>query len=98
MPALIVALLAAAQSQAPAARDPATAVAQRVQRHYERIQDFSARFAQTSTYPTFGNVKNATGKAFLKKPVLLRWQYDDGRLIAIDGKQMCDWTPEAKHR
>ena len=94
MPALIVALLAAAQSQAPAARDPATAIAQRVQRHYERIQDFSARFAQTSTYPTFGNVKNATGKVFLKKPVLLRWQYDDGRLIVIDGKELWNWNPE----
>jgi len=96
MPALIVALLAAAQSQAPAARDPATAIAQRVQRHYERIQDFSARFAQTSTYPTFGNVKNATGKVFLKKPVLLRWQYDDGRLIVIDGKELWNWNPEDK--
>ena len=96
MPALIVALLAAVQSQAPAARDPATAIAQRVQRHYERIQDFSARFAQTSTYPTFGNVKNATGKVFLKKPVLLRWQYDDGRLIVIDGKELWNWNPEDK--
>jgi len=96
MPALIVALLAAAQSQAPAARDPATAIAQRVQRHYERIQDFSARFAQTSTYPTFGNVKNATGRVFLKKPVLLRWQYDDGRLIVIDGNELWNWNPEDK--
>ncbi len=58
MPVVIAVLLAAAQPQAPAAKDPATAVALRVQRHYERIQDFSARFAQTSTYPTFGNVKN----------------------------------------
>ena len=96
MPALIAVLLAAAQSQAPAAKDPATAIAMRVQRHYERIQDFSARFAQTSTYPTFGNVKNATGKVFLKKPVLLRWQYDDGRLIVIDGKELWNWNPEDK--
>src|SRR5712671_5506035 len=96
MPAVIAVLLAAVQSQAPAAKDPATAVAMRVQRHYERIQDFSARFAQTSTYPTFGNVKNATGKVFLKKPVLLRWQYDDGRLIVIDGKELWNWNPEDK--
>jgi len=96
MPAVIAVLLAAAQSQAPAAKDPATAIALRVQRHYERIRDFSARFAQTSTYPTFGNVKNATGKVFLKKPVLLRWQYDDGRLIVIDGKELWNWNPEDK--
>lgn len=96
MLAVIATLLAAAPSQAPAATDPATAIAQRVQRHYERIRDFSARFAQTSTYPTFGNVKNATGKVFLKKPVLLRWQYDDGRLVVIDGKELWNWNPEDK--
>src|SRR5256885_820987 len=96
MPALIAALPVATQSQAPAAKDPATAIAMRVQRHYERIQDFCASFAQTSTYPTFGNVKNASGKVFLKKPVLLRWQYDDGRLIVIDGKELWNWNPEDK--
>ena len=96
MPAVIAALLAAAHSQGPAVKDPAAAIAVRVQRHYERIRDFSARFAQTSTYPTFGNVKNATGRVFLKKPVLLRWQYDDGRLIVIDGKELWNWNPEDK--
>src|SRR6267154_4591655 len=93
----IAALLAAAPKvQAAPAQDPAAAVARRVQRHYERIQDFTASFAQTSTYPTCGNVKNATGKVFLKKPVLLRWQYDGGRLIVIDGKELWSWNPEDK--
>ena len=96
MPVVIAALLAASTVQAAPAKDRATAIARRVQRHYERIKDFSARFAQTSTYPTFGNVKNATGKVFLKKPVLLRWQYDDGRLIVIDGKELWNWNPEDK--
>src|SRR5712671_1412340 len=95
MPVAIAVLLAAAAHAAPA-QDPAAGVARRVQRHYERIKDFSASFAQTSTYPTFGNVKNATGKVFLKKPVLLRWQYDDGRLIVIDGKELWSWNPEDK--
>ena len=93
MPVVIAALLAAAQGAAP---DAATAVAQRVQRHYERIRDFDATFAQISTYPTFGNVKKATGKVFLKKPSLLRWQYDDGRLIVLDGNELWNWNPEDK--
>src|SRR5882762_901560 len=97
MPAVIAALLAASVPVLAApARDPAAAIARRVERHYQRIKDFSARFAQTSTYPTFGNVKNATGKVFLKKPVLLRWQYDDGRLVVIDGKELWNWNPEDK--
>ncbi len=91
MPLVIAALLAAAT-----AKDPATAIAQRVQRHYERIRDFTAAFAQTSTYPTFGNVKQASGKVFVKKPALLRWQYDDGRLIVLDGKELWNWNPEDK--
>jgi len=94
MPLAIAALLVAAAAHPKT--DVATAIAQRVQRHYDRIQDFSASFAQTSTYPTFGNVKNATGKVFLKKPVLLRWQYDDGRLLIIDGKDFWNWNPEDK--
>jgi len=87
---------AAAQVRAAPAEDPGAVVARRVQRHYERIHDFTASFAQTSTYPTFGNVKNAAGKLFLKKPALLRWQYEDGRLILIDGKELWNWNPEDK--
>jgi outer membrane lipoprotein carrier protein len=94
---LVAALLVAiAAKPAPAAKPSAAAVAQRVQRFYERIKDFSATFAQTSTYPTFGNVTKASGRVFLKKPDLLRWEYDDGRLIVIDGKRLWNWNPEDK--
>jgi outer membrane lipoprotein carrier protein len=93
---IVIALLAAAAGAQAPAQEPAEAIARRVQRHYERIHDFTASFAQTSTYPTFGNVKKATGKVFLKKPVLLRWQYDDGRIILIDGKELWNWNPEDK--
>jgi outer membrane lipoprotein carrier protein len=93
----VVALLIAAAPKAPApGKDPGVAIAQRVQRYYERIRDFTASFAQTSTYPTFGNVKKAAGKVFLKKPDLLRWEYDDGRLIVLDGKKLWNWNPEDK--
>jgi outer membrane lipoprotein carrier protein len=87
---LALALAAPAQDQA----GDAHAVATRVQRFYQRASDFVARFAQTSTYPTFGNVKKAAGKLSLKKPDLLRWEYDDGRLIVIDGKALWTWNAE----
>jgi outer membrane lipoprotein carrier protein len=92
----IAALLVAAAANASSPATSPTAVAQRVQRYYQRIKDFTATFAQTSTYPTFGNVTRAAGKVFLKKPDLLRWQYDDGRLIVIDGKNLWNWNPEDK--
>ena len=69
-------LVVAAAAPSPPAKTSATAIAQRVQRHYERIKDFTATFAQTSTYPTFGNVTKAAGKVFVKKPDLLRWARD----------------------
>jgi len=94
---IAIALLVLAAPKAPVpVKEPGVAIAQRVQRYYERIKDFSASFAQTSTYPTFGNIKKAAGKVFLKKPDLLRWQYDDGRLIVLDGKKLWNWNPEDK--
>jgi len=74
----------------------AKAAALRVQRFYEHAKNFTAHFAQTSTYPTFGNVKQASGKVFLAKPDRLRWEYDDGRLIVLDGKALWNWNAEDK--
>ena len=81
---------------APAPDAKAKAAALRVQRFYEHARNFSARFAQTSTYPTFGNVKQARGKVYLAKPDRLRWEYDDGRLIVLDGKALWNWNAEDK--
>jgi outer membrane lipoprotein carrier protein len=92
--ALALALAAPAQDGGTAHADGAHAVALRVQRFYQRAADFVARFEQTSTYPTFGNVKKASGKLYLEKPDLLRWEYDDGRLIVVDGKALWTWNKE----
>jgi outer membrane lipoprotein carrier protein len=93
---MVLALLLGVVFAAPTAahHDDARAVAQRVQRFYQRASDFTARFEQTSTYPTFGNVKKASGKLFLEKPDRLRWEYDDGRLIVLDGKALWTWNKE----
>ena len=97
--ALLLALPAFAEGTArptPAPDAKAKAAALRVQRFYEHAKNFSARFAQTSTYPTFGNVKQASGKVYLAKPDRLRWEYDDGRLIVLDGKALWNWNAEDK--
>jgi outer membrane lipoprotein carrier protein len=97
--ALLLALPAFAQGTPRPTPDPnakAKATALRVQRFYEHAKNFSARFAQTSTYPTFGNVKQANGKVYLAKPDRLRWEYDDGRLIVLDGKALWNWNAEDK--
>jgi len=95
---LLVALPALAHKPAkePTADQKAKSAALRVQRFYEHAKNFTARFAQTSTYPTFGNVKQAGGKVYLMKPDRLRWEYDDGRLIVLDGKALWNWNAEDK--
>jgi len=93
--ALLLALPAVAQGT-PKRDAKAKAAALRVQRFYEHAKNFTAHFAQTSTYPTFGNVKQASGKVFLAKPDRLRWEYDDGRLIVLDGKALWNWNAEDK--
>ena len=97
--ALLLALPAFAEGTprpTPAPDAKAKAAALRVQRFYEHAKNFSAHFAQTSTYPTFGNVKQASGKVYLAKPDRLRWEYDDGRLIVLDGKALWNWNAEDK--
>ena len=48
---MVIAALLAAATQAPAAeQDPGVAVARRVQRHYERIQDFTASNTMTAAH------------------------------------------------
>jgi len=93
---LVAATPAFAQNAHPPSDSKAKAAATRVQRFYEHAKNFTARFAQTSTYPTFGNVKQASGKVYLAKPDKLRWEYDDGRLIVLDGKSLWNWNAEDK--
>jgi outer membrane lipoprotein carrier protein len=93
---LVAAGPALAQAAHPPSDSKAKAAATRVQRFYEHAKNFTARFAQTSTYPTFGNVKQASGKVYLAKPDKLRWEYDDGRLIVLDGKALWNWNAEDK--
>jgi outer membrane lipoprotein carrier protein len=93
---LVASTQAFAQAAHPAPDAKARSAATRVQRFYEHAKNFTARFAQTSTYPTFGNVKQASGKVSLAKPDKLRWEYDDGRLIVLDGKALWNWNAEDK--
>jgi len=60
---VIAALLAASVPVLAApARDPAAAIARRVERHYQRIKDFSGALRPDVHVPDLGNVKNATAR------------------------------------
>jgi outer membrane lipoprotein carrier protein len=105
--ALAAALCAASSSNAPPAApkpgqeaagkgDQGRALALLIQRSYARAKDFSARFAQTYTYAALGRTKESTGRVMVKKPGLLRWEYEtpDKKLLVVDGAAFWQWVPD----
>jgi outer membrane lipoprotein carrier protein len=76
--------------------DQGRALALLVQRSYARAKDFSARFAQTYTYAALGRTKESTGRVMVKKPGLLRWEYEtpDQKLLIVDGAALWQWVPD----
>jgi outer membrane lipoprotein carrier protein len=79
-----------------AAPNPGRALAQRVQAFYAHTKDFSARFAQHYTYVSIGKVEDSTGTVEVKKPGLVRWDYEkpEPRTIYVEGKTLWIWKPQ----
>jgi outer membrane lipoprotein carrier protein len=95
MTALVSALLLAAQ--AAAAPEPSAAdLARKVQDHYERTADLEARFQQTYTYSGFGRRQVSSGTLKVKKPGMMRWDYEkpSKKTIAVKGSRLVQWEPE----
>jgi outer membrane lipoprotein carrier protein len=78
-----------------AAPDPA-ALAQRVQGFYERTRDLEARFTQTYTYASFGRAQVSKGRLRVKKPGMMRWDYESptAKTVAVKGKRLVQYEPE----
>ena len=98
-PALtLAALLAALFSGLPllAQEQSAEALAQALQRQYDKVSDFKASFTQT----TKGGVlriesKSGEGTVQVKKPGKMRWDYTrpEKQLIVSDGVRVYDYDP-----
>lgn len=88
-----------APAKAPVQKGPARRahrLAERVQRYYGRSHDFSASFAQRYSYLALGRVEERTGSVQVKKPGLVRWEYQtpEKKLLLLDGKAFWQWVPE----
>ncbi len=96
MPVLQACLaLAVALSAAPAPGGSA-ALAAKVQAYYERTRDLEARFTQTYTYSGFGRKQVSSGTLRVKKPGMMRWDYEKpaAKTIAVKGSRLVQWEPE----
>jgi len=94
MIALAAALLVAAAGPAPDLS--ATELARKVQAYYERTADLEARFQQTYTYSGFGRRQVSSGTLRVKKPGMMRWDYEKPakKTIAVKGSRLVQFEPE----
>ncbi|MGC4001157.1 MAG: outer membrane lipoprotein carrier protein LolA [Anaeromyxobacter sp.] len=99
MLALTTALVASLAAAAPAPgaitlQDPQT-LARKVQGFYERTRDLEARFQQTYTYSGFGRRQVSSGVLKVKKPGMMRWDYQKptSKTVAVKGKRLIQYEP-----
>jgi outer membrane lipoprotein carrier protein len=93
-PALAACLLAAAP--AAGGSDDAQSLARKVQDFYQRTQDLDARFTQTYTYGGFGGRRQTSkGRLRVKKPGMIRWDYEspEAKTIAVKGSRLVQYEP-----
>jgi outer membrane lipoprotein carrier protein len=92
------ALLAALLLAAPAAPTPdqAADLARKVQGYYEATRDLEAKFQQTYTYAGFGRRQVSSGTLRVKKPGMMRWDYEKPtpKTVAVKGSRLVQYEPE----
>lgn len=80
-----------AQQPAPSANE----LAQRVDRHYDRLHSLKAEFSEN--YTGMGMDRTESGVLLLAKPGRMRWDYNSppGKVFLLDGKYGWFYTPGA---
>ena len=67
----------------------------KVEKRYD-VPDFSAYFVQESTLKAMDITDVASGRIFVKRPGMMRWEYDkpDRQTIITDGKKLWVYKPD----
>jgi outer membrane lipoprotein carrier protein len=74
----------------------AVELTRRVQAFYEKTRDLEAAFTQTYVYGGLGRKLTSTGTLKIKKPGLMRWDYQSPspKVVAVTGKRLVQYEPE----
>ena len=69
-----------------------------IQQTFDKTIDFQADFQQFSFIKSIDEEQKASGKVYLKKPGLMRWEYlkPEKQLIVLDGKVLWIYSHENK--
>ena len=67
-----------------------------MQTYYEGTRDLEARFEQSYTYAGFGRRQVSSGTLRVKKPGMMRWDYEKPapKTIAVKGSRLVQFEPE----
>lgn len=81
-----------AQNSSPLTLDE---IITRVEQRYE-VSGFMAHFVQESTIKAMEITDVASGRVFVKRPRMMRWEYDkpEKQIIVTDGKKLWIYRPE----
>jgi len=73
-------------------------IVDRVQERYEKTKNFQADFTQTSILKTVKQKQLSKGKAFIRKPGMMRWEYKEPeeQFIISDSKTIWFYVPADK--
>jgi outer membrane lipoprotein carrier protein len=97
MLAFVLALVVVAAPAEPSASQApdAHALVRKVQAFYERTRDLTARFEQTYTYTGFGRRQVSSGLLLVKKPGMMRWDYQkpSTKTVAVKGSRLVQYEP-----
>jgi outer membrane lipoprotein carrier protein len=93
--ALALSLAAAPAENAAAPPPDAQALVRKVQAAYERTHDLTASFRQTYTYSGFGRRQVSSGQLQVKKPGMMRWEYQKPapKTVAVKGNRLVQYEP-----
>jgi outer membrane lipoprotein carrier protein len=96
MIARLLALAAALAATGGAAKPSPEDLARRVQAFYEQTADLEARFEQTYTYAGFGRRQVSSGALKVKKPGMIRWDYEkpSPKTVSLVGSRLVQYEPE----
>lgn len=87
-----------AASERKAERLPLDQVVARMQKRYELVKDFNARFTQKYVNVAYNRTKLSVGEVTFKKPGRMRWDYEkpEAQMWLTTGTQMWMYEPQAK--
>ncbi len=91
-------MVALAVAGGPSSPPPAVdaALIQRIQAHYDRVQDFEAHFIQRVVHRIVHKVIEESGTMAFKRPGRMRWEYQnpENKLFVTDGEKSYFYVPE----